>query len=364
MNKFALVLSLLVSLNVLAGPRVIGNGGDVIEENPVSVAYVQNIIPDARLFILMWLHGLEGQMFLNNGLKGSNPRQLPIPTGANKLFSTEFTQPKVYDKMRELKINFKTQSACGSGGINETDGSTSSDKPNEICISGFSLARKLNDGNAKVQVEALIIHEISHLLGTTEEEAKAIQSQYIEDMRYVSKESIVKYANKVIEVIDTSKSYYFQEMMSVATDYDKLCNWIYTVRGELDQIFTYSEITPISLFSVENRDLADSLTVFEGQMLQRYVCGRSQSHPVTDWVKEYEKGFANNNVVSVTDWLINLGINGVRKTTATSSFMVKKINNQRDLEKDIISLPYMLDKLQYGLVCDLHGSFEVQLDEK
>ena len=353
--------TLLISVNVLAGPRVIGNGGDVVEENPVSVAYIQNLIPDARLFILSWLHGLEGQIFPNVWSNdNSNPRHLPVPSGSNKLFKNGFAEPNIYKKISQIKINFKTKAPCDGGG-SETDGSVTPDRPLEICISGFTLARKLNEGNAKIQLEGLIIHELSHLLGATENEAISIQSQYIEDMRVVSKESITKYVGKVLESLSGLKIYNIPKMAMVVSDESKLCPLIYDVRWQLDEAFKYSEITPISLFTVSDRDLADAIRILEGQALQLYVCGRNKERPVPAWVAEYEQGFSGKDLISYTDWMKNRGIK-VRETTA--ELIIKKINTEEDLRQQINGLSYAIDGLQLALVSDLLKVFDLQLDEK
>ena len=356
MKSSALLIALLaLPTFASAETKVIGNGGDVREENPVSVAYLQSLLPKARLMVRVWLQGLDGQIHPDDGLRGRYPRQLPIPAGAEKLFD------KLQDAYSYLdaEIRFKTAAPCGT--IDKhTDGSVIAESPAVICISGYSMSRKLNEGNAKLQLEALVVHEIAHLTGASEEEAVAIQSQYLSDMRFVSEESVGKLYNARWEAL-SSASYQLSDMVWKRSNLDEICELVYTTRSILGAADAHSDVTPIHFLPAQERDQLGDLGIWVGQVLHAYACGLNPKKPYRPWYDDYEKGFGGKERVTLYDFQHNRGLDIYRKTLAVT--LMDRIRDDESMLKNLVYIRSGVDNITQRMTQWFFQGFNVTLDE-
>ncbi len=351
MNKLVALAILVFSLQSPAAIRVIGNGGDAVEDNPISVALLQNYLSDSKLFIVSWLHGLERRMNSKFG-----PGKFVIPKGSDKLLTQK--PGAVYSNIERLVVQFRSNAACESKS-GDSDGSVASENPPVICISGFNLAKKLNEGNAKVQLDALILHEVSHLLGTTEEEAKAIQEQYIQDMRFVSKYSILKRYRESGEAVLGFNRYVAFQMLQSADDGSKLCELIRESYQTLLSAFSFDNQDPIDVF--EERGSKNGAALLKSlDILKLHVCGKNPSNPKPDWVKEYESGFADKKVVTLLEWDKN---SGEKYPGAYLPFRLKKVENKDDLFNEIINLGAFAGIIGNQITRDTMIPFEVEIND-
>lgn len=342
-----------------AGPVVIGNGGDVHEENPVSVTYLQSLLPDARLFIVGWLNGLESQIKPNYwGLREKYTQNRPVPTGADKLFRND---PNIFRKIDDMTIVFNAKSACASDD-GFRDGSVISTEPAQICISGFKLAKKLNEGNAKIQLEALILHEISHLAGASEAEATALQIQYLNDMKYVPKEMIMEDYDDSSEALYYFESITLPKMMETSKDYSQLCKSVYDSRLLLANVGKGTSVTPLRIFSTTQRDSLDDLGILIGNVLHLYICAQDPLHPVPRWLEEYQKGFAGKERIEVKEWLRNSGTKGIRETT--TQLRIWQIKSEGDLLSELRTAQQLASIAVIRLVETYNSRFNVKINEK
>lgn len=137
--------------------------------------------------------------------------------------------------MSNLVILFNEKGPCLSADKGHSDGSVVSVDPAVICISGDTLSKKLRRGNAKVQVEGLILHEISHLFNATEEEAVALQSKYVKEIGQLGAPYLRdSYTQKWRELsrIDEHLS-----SLVNATGTDRVCPRIERMASEVDYTF-------------------------------------------------------------------------------------------------------------------------------
>ena len=355
--KFTLLFIALLALPnfALAETKVIGNGGDVREENPVSVAYIQSLMPKARLMIRSWLQGLDGQIHPDDGLRGRYPRQLPVPRGAEKLFA----QSRDAYSYLDSEIRFKTEAPCGSAD-KHSDGSVVSESPAVICISGFSMSRKLNEGNAKIQLEALIVHEIAHLTGATEEEAIAIQSQYLSDMRFVSEESLAKMYDARWEAL-SSASYTLADMTWKRANLDEICELVYSARTVLGTAGMHSDVTPAHFLPARERDQLNDLDIWVGQVLHAYACGLAPKNPHRPWYDDYVKGFDGKERVTLFEFQKNRGLDVYRKTLSVT--LIDRIRDDESLLKNLVFIRSGVDEISQRLSAWFFQPFNVTLDE-
>lgn len=138
-----------------------GGGGGTLPANPSSTYEINEIIEDSKHDLIPYI---KGQLrYYDDKIAGSAER---------KVFGSK---PNLYDVLEDTNIEVLQDQPCHDAYGRPTDGSIHASKPGAICISAFTIAPKVVSERAKVEVLALIVHELSHLLGTTEEEARTLQ---------------------------------------------------------------------------------------------------------------------------------------------------------------------------------------------
>lgn len=103
-------------------------------------------------------------------------------SGLRKVFEGK---QDIFALIRETQVEMRMSKPCVDANGSPREGSIYSSVPGGICVSPFLMASKLTEMNYEVETAALIMHEISHLLGTTEEEARAIQKLVIYGLGHV-----------------------------------------------------------------------------------------------------------------------------------------------------------------------------------
>ncbi|MBX3040159.1 MAG: hypothetical protein KF789_05545 [Bdellovibrionaceae bacterium] len=183
-----LALILLLSLNVQAGIRVIGNGGNSVGPQSAGVEGIERLLPGSRAQIRAWITSKERR---NN----------PTLIGSSRTAPMEITAFLGF--LDSARIQFRTDSPCPSNS-GHREGSIISLHPTVICISGFLLASLPMD-SAPRELEALLVHELSHLLGADEEEAVRVQTDYLNAMRSLSRARVESDVERKLRVLfDTS----------------------------------------------------------------------------------------------------------------------------------------------------------------
>lgn len=193
--KYLLLISLVWSQTLWAADGAVsGGGGGTTNPNPVSQEKIIKVIQgESAMVLISWLNYQEYFFKFNSE--------------ANKLKSPFY---KIFNSSKDfrsvvsnLNIELKTKEPCYDDSGNPKDGSiyTSFNSANAICISAFNLTPKLNEFDYDIQTLGLITHEVSHLFGTTENEATLIQEQIIKELVKTSFASVgsnlrLKYADE------------------------------------------------------------------------------------------------------------------------------------------------------------------------
>lgn len=165
MHALTLLLNLIFGTLSFAG-GISGGGGDISNPTPVAPAAIEEAVTQiAGPAVLSWLHAREAAY-----LKLSGPEQLASPY--RKLFAGRRT---IYDVIQSTRAELRFDSPCRDANGEAKDGSAFSAYPNAICLSAHRMASKLRPTNVREETLALLVHEFSHLLGTEEAEAEAIQ---------------------------------------------------------------------------------------------------------------------------------------------------------------------------------------------
>lgn len=161
-------LSLIVTFSggLAQAGAVSGGGGGTTNPSPVDPELVaESIRHYAGPVLLMWLNQEE-----SNYLNLSQDKKQNSPF--RKLFEGE---RDIFSLLLTTKVELNMASPCKDAFGHPKDGSMHASQTGSICISPFTMGPKLNEYNVEAETLALVMHEISHLVGTTEEEAEVIQ---------------------------------------------------------------------------------------------------------------------------------------------------------------------------------------------
>lgn len=141
-----------------------GGGGGTLPANPISTFDVMQVIQESKK-TLNPLMKHEMKYYSTEGHSVTFPYE-------KKIFGGPVT---IWDELQNTDIEILMDKPCRDLYGNPVDGSVHASKPNAICISAFRIAPKLIKERAAIEINALILHELSHRLGTTEPEAKQFQ---------------------------------------------------------------------------------------------------------------------------------------------------------------------------------------------
>jgi hypothetical protein len=149
--------------NIKSNGAVSGGGGGTLPSNPVTISQINEIVEKALPEMRLVAREMSRRVF-----RGT---ETALET---KLFSGPVT---IIDLLEDTGYELRTDKPCFDRFGNEVDASIFANKPNNICISSFRIAPKLIEERARVETLALIFHEISHKLGTSEAEATEFQKE-------------------------------------------------------------------------------------------------------------------------------------------------------------------------------------------
>ena len=142
-----------------AGGITAGGGGTLPAEPAGAEAVreiVQNAKRDLKLFVKYQQWGFK---------KGEDALE-------DKLYGEATT---LLDVLESTDMAIEMNEPCYDANKVPVDGSIYASKPNAICISAFTIGPKVVAERARIETLALILHELSHVMGTTEEEAISLQ---------------------------------------------------------------------------------------------------------------------------------------------------------------------------------------------
>lgn len=140
---------------------VSGGGGGTLPADPVSPWQVERVLEEGFREMRLIAREMSRRQF-----RGAESA-LDL-----KLFSGSKTLVDVLD---ETGYEVRLDKPCLDRNGNEVDASIFASHPDDICISAFRIAPKLIEERLRIETLALVFHELSHKLGTTEAEAVEFQ---------------------------------------------------------------------------------------------------------------------------------------------------------------------------------------------
>lgn len=176
-NLVLFIVSISVGGVALASGGVSDGGGGTTNPHPTNPdAIVMTAGREGARLLLSWLNSQERTFLGWSAEEQANSPYL-------KLFKpNEPSTETIFELLKKTPIEMRMKESCYDQNGVAFDGSIFSNVKGGICISPFSMAPKLNEVNVWYETAALILHELTHLVGATEEEARSIQYDAILDL--------------------------------------------------------------------------------------------------------------------------------------------------------------------------------------
>lgn len=177
-DRKSAIISFLLTVTICsavsaAGGVSDGGGGTTRPQSADPEWIVGTAIRDSAKMLIFWLNAEKANHF-------RRVRNRPAEESPTRVLFE--SNQDVFELVRKISIELRMSEPCYDRNNNATDGSIHGVPAGSICLSPFSMAPKLNDMNYHYETAALIMHEISHLLGASEAEATKIQQAVIYDL--------------------------------------------------------------------------------------------------------------------------------------------------------------------------------------
>ena len=156
---------------------VSGGGGNVISATPpvapTDSETAEELIKKSRQFVNLYL-GQKSEKFQANQMNDQE----------HILYSKIFAGPKnILNAVEKISPDIEDDGPCYDYENKPVDASIANRPKNKFCISAHSISQKVDHQEIPIQSAALMIHEYSEIVGTTEEEAVTLQTQAIEELK-------------------------------------------------------------------------------------------------------------------------------------------------------------------------------------
>jgi hypothetical protein len=175
MLKILATLSLIVTSSLAwAGGVSGGGGGGTTEPEPIEASSIVSFVEDgAEMLLRVWLQTREVRYFDQRGLDSDLERDVL------KIFFE--SEQNIFSVLDLTTVHLKMKESCYDTSGLPSDGSVNPELPNQICLSPFLMAPKLNRYNGSKETLGLLVHELAHLMGADEQQAYRLQKMALQD---------------------------------------------------------------------------------------------------------------------------------------------------------------------------------------
>jgi hypothetical protein len=158
---------------------VSGGGGNVISPTPpdsfTHPDQVEKVVKNSHNDVQNYF--FEAERDYRNGLSGENTQYKNI---YKALFSDG---DKIHGIIKNSYPEIEDEKPCFDSDYKPVDASFSKGHDQEICVSAFNIARKVNRKEIKAQSIGLMVHEYVELAGLSEEDAVSLQKKALKDFK-------------------------------------------------------------------------------------------------------------------------------------------------------------------------------------
>lgn len=195
--KYVFVCSLLWANFSWAG-AVSGGGGGTLPAEEVDEKYLVDAVVKSRSVIDAFLKDIEGNLILF----GNESPDLFVHA-FEKLFKKDHD---IFELLPKVQIEINRNGPCFDFEGNPVDGSVKSRFENGICMSLPKLKEKLTYANYQGEIAALVLHEISHLMGADENEATTMQKYSIRFFTSTTPSDIFNWNYRMMQSVDSLRA--------------------------------------------------------------------------------------------------------------------------------------------------------------
>lgn len=175
-TKLVLVgFSMALTCNLALAGGTTGGGGNIPVQEQVRDSNFLNSIRNSKPVLMAWLQDQEANYKMikaQNKCEKSDDEYISDCEIYTKLFDGPVT---IYQIIDQTQIEARSSGPCLDYEGKPHDGSVIGKKAGSICISVSNIKVKLREDNYQNQVAALILHELSHLVGADEVQAQRLQ---------------------------------------------------------------------------------------------------------------------------------------------------------------------------------------------
>jgi hypothetical protein len=151
-----------------------GGGGGTTNPDPTSTTRIAATLAKNGVILRLWLNKEEAEYFYSGESQKSAERDLlKVFFGSDR---------DVYSAIVLATVHMKMHESCFDLDGKPTDGSFDPAHPNDICISPFSMAPKLNEYNVDKESVGLLVHEFAHMMGANEKQAIGLQKMALKSL--------------------------------------------------------------------------------------------------------------------------------------------------------------------------------------
>lgn len=332
-----LVLTAAPSFSQLKTPGgMSGGGGDVPPFWSIDYGTFGDFIISSRAELIMFFNA-------------QRKHQMMYPE-FRKLYSSDRS---IIDVIREIPIYNNTDQyrPCVDASGNPVDASIYSIKVNTVCISQSRLTSKISRHDGRNQILALLAHEYSHLIGFSEEEAKALQRQVLSLLIEDSRDRVLESLNESTSLFGYLSGALINRAHSEdSKSWNQNCFFANRFLAYMGQI---EKSEGLNQFSVFKDDDFDEFRLFfvKIEILALGACAHSDYDPYRETKKEMmERIFGQATSVEVQDvamkrygWEINTPIR-IQKLRTLDDFeaevydIQQYVNRTKKKMKDLFEL--------------------------
>lgn len=305
---------------VTAQGGITGGGGGVIPANPVGAYQIKRIVEESQRDIRMYLKNDQRNYF------ESKPDEI-----GDLLYSREKT---IFNFLDEVLVEVRMNKPCYDGNGDEVDGSIYASLPNTICISAFRMGQTLINANAYSETLALVIHELSHLVGTNEDQAKVIQAKAAHALSQLNTLFIENHL-----IYTRNNAGYLGVHLDMLADKadnlsdDDLKKALYGFNEKLMRYYSTVSDTPYhSYFDKREADLQD-LNEMKFRLILLYVVSNSHDNLANHSKNEIQKIFKENDLTTLANARSILQGNSNSNTFDNSN--IQRLHSRADIIREL-----------------------------
>jgi hypothetical protein len=223
-----------------------GGGGGTLPAKPISDYEFDKVIETAKRDLGLFVK----YSLLAHARYGKNVSEVD-----KKLYDGPKT---IWDVLQTTDLEIRKDRACKDAYGNERDASIYASTPNTICVSSYRINPKTVAERAKIEIYALLMHELSHILGTTEAEAQEYQGEVAfyfssELNRSTDGEKFVTSAFDALE--DLERNVYRVNQAFDTLSNEEISKAYSEMLSSFSKAFATSFDPPFSIYSQDEADL-------------------------------------------------------------------------------------------------------------